>query len=130
MFDKFGITKENALKIIVVLIIASVVMLTLSVLNEDYDSREQVISNSSDKETMLCNILSEVKGVGEVSVMLEYKENNRVSGVIVTAEGAEDPVTKRNILKGVSTLFDIPVSNVIVFEKNQEGKVNEDEKER
>lgn len=129
MFEKFGITKDNALKLIVMLIIAAVVMLTLSILNEDYDSREQIISESDDKETMLCSILSEVKGVGEVNVMLEYKENKQVSGVIVTAEGADNPVTKQNIIKGVSTLFDIPVSNVIVFEKNQKGKVNEDEKE-
>ena len=71
-------------------------------------------------ETMLCSFLSEIKGVGDVNVMMEYDENRAVTGVIVTAEGASDPVVKNDIVKGVATLFDLPVSSVMVFEKSQE----------
>ena len=52
--------------------------------------------------------------------MMEYDENRAVTGVIVTAEGASDPVVKNDIVKGVATLFDLPVSSVMVFEKSQE----------
>ena len=32
--------------------------------------------------------------------MLQYNDKNKVTGVIVTAQGADDPVVKSNIVKG------------------------------
>ena len=52
--------------------------------------------------------------------MISYDEDERVSGVIVTAEGGADPVTASRLTNGVATLYNIPVSSVIVFEKEQE----------
>ena len=120
MFEKPEITKENIMKIIIAIIIASIFLLTLSILTDDNDSRRQISNDNGATETTLSGILSEIKGVGDVNVMVQYNEENSVTGVIVTAEGAEDPVVKNNIAKGVSTLFDIPVSSVMVFEKSQE----------
>ncbi|MFR7989094.1 MAG: hypothetical protein ACLU5F_00695 [Anaerovoracaceae bacterium] len=120
MFEKPEITKENIMKIIIAIIIASIFLLTLSILTDDNDSRRQISDDNGATETTLSGILSEIKGVGDVNVMVQYNEENSVTGVIVTAEGAEDPVVKNNIAKGVSTLFDIPVSSVMVFEKSQE----------
>ncbi len=120
MFEKPEITKEGVMKIVVALIIASIVLLSLSILTDDNDSRKQI--SDDDGATELCSILSEIKGVGDVNVMLQYNDKNNVTGVIVTAQGADDPVVKTNIVKGVATLYDIPVSNVMVFEKNQEEK--------
>ena len=120
MFEKPEITKENIMKIIIAIIIASIFLLTLSILTDDNDSRRQISDYNGATETTLSGILSEIKGVGDVNVMVQYNEENSVTGVIVTAEGAEDPVVKNNIAKGVSTLFDIPVSSVMVFEKSQE----------
>lgn len=125
MFEKPEIKKENILKIVVALIVASVILLTLSILTDDNDSRSQISDNDGATETTLCNILSEVKGVGDVNVMIQYDDESKVSGVIVTAEGAHDPVVKNDVIKGVSALFDIPVSSVMVFEKNQEEKSDE-----
>ena len=120
MFEKPEITKGNIMKIIIAIIIASIFLLTLSILTDDNDSRRQISDDNGATETTLSGILSEIKGVGDVNVMVQYNEENSVTGVIVTAEGAEDPVVKNNIAKGVSTLFDIPVSSVMVFEKSQE----------
>lgn len=120
MFEKPEITKEGVMKIVVALIIASIVLLSLSILTDDNDSRKQI--SDDDGATELCSILSEIKGVGDVNVMLQYNDKNNVTGVIVTAQGADDPVVKTNIVKGVSALYDIPVSSVMVFEKNQEEK--------
>lgn len=121
MFEKLGITKENRVKLIAALIVASVTMLAISVLTEDFDGRKQVTSGPGEREEALCGILSEVKGVGEVNVMIEYRDRdkNTVSGVIVIAGGAGDPATKRDIIKGVAALFDIPASSVMVFEKKE-----------
>ena len=38
----------------------------------------------------------------------------------MTAEGAGNPTVANNLTKGVATLYDIPVSSVMVFEKEQE----------
>lgn len=118
MFEK--INKENLIRIITVLIIASIVLLAMSILTDTGDGRKQIIDKDGGTETALCSILSEIKGVGQVNVMIDYTDENQVKGVIVTAEGAGSPVVKNNIINGVATVFDIPVSSVIVFEKNSE----------
>lgn len=125
MFEKFQFTKDTAVKIITAIIISSVFLLTVSVLTDSDDSRKQISDDNGASEAALCSFLSDVKGVGKVSVMIEYGEKGTVSGVIVTAQGADDPVVKNDIAKGVATLFDIPVSSVMVFEKNQEESENE-----
>ena len=42
MFEKLKITKDTIVKIITLLLIASVFLLTMSVLTDDNDSRKQV----------------------------------------------------------------------------------------
>ncbi len=53
----------------------------------------------------------------------------KVEGVIVASEGAGDVITKNNIINAVATVFNIPGSNVMVFEKcdtNKNGFLNQD----
>ena len=45
----------------------------------------------------------------------------RQRGNGLTAEGGANPVVANDLTKGVATLYRIPVSSVIVFEKEQEG---------
>jgi len=122
MFGKNNFNKENTTKLLIVLIVAAIFFLSMSVLLDDNDSRRQISDNDGATETTLCSILSEIKGVGDVNVLVEYSEDDTVTGVIVTADGAGDPVVKNNIVKGVAALFDISNSNVMVFEKSQEEK--------
>lgn len=117
MFGK--INKENLIKIITALIIASIALLSISILTDDNDSRRQILDKDGGTETNLCSILSDIKGVGEVNVMVEYEDDDSVKGVIVTAQGARNPIVKNNLTNAVATLFKIPVSNVVVFEKDQ-----------
>ena len=112
--------KVNMIKLITVLIIASVAVLALSILTESSDGRKQIIDRDGGSEEKLCSMLSGIKGAGEVEAMVQYNEDSSVSGVIVIAEGGSDPVIANDITKGVSTLYNIPVSSVIVFEKEQE----------
>jgi len=120
MLEIFKMSKESMTKIIMALIVTAVCFLSLSILADSDDSRKLISDNNGASESALCSILSEVKGAGSVNVLVEYGEENTVSGVIVTAEGADDPVVKNDIIKGVSTLYDIPVSSVMVFEKKEE----------
>lgn len=119
MFEKLT-AKENFIKLITVLLIASIAILALSILTDSTDGRRQIIDMNGGVEEQLCGILSEIKDVGEVRVLVEYAKDKSVAGVIVIAEGGSNPIIANNLTRGVSTLFNIPVSNVIVFEKEQE----------
>ena len=119
MFDKI-VGKENFIKLITVLLIASIGILALSILTDSSDGRKQIIDLDGGSEEQLCSVLSSIKGVGDVEVIVKYDAEENVSGVIVIAEGGSDPVIANDLTQGVSTLFNIPVSNVIVFEKEQE----------
>ena len=120
MFEKLA-GKGAMMRLITVLLVASVAILALNILTDSGDTRKQIIDRDGGSEEQLCSILSGMKGVGAVDALLEYDENNRVTGVIITAEGGADPVVANDLTKGVATLYQIPVSSVIVFEKEQEG---------
>ena len=122
MLEKFRLSKDSMMKLMTVLIVAAIIFLSLSILTDNDDSRKLISDNNGATESALCSILSEIKGVGAVKVLVEYGEKSTVCGVIVTAEGAGNPVVKNDIIKGVSTLYDIPVSSVMVFEKKEEKK--------
>ena len=109
--------KESALKIIVVLIMAAVILLSFDVLTQNKDGRRQIVDEDGGVETELCAILSDINGVGEVDVMLQYDAEEQVTGAIVTAQGAGNPVVKNNVIQAVMALFDISAGNVEVFEK-------------
>ena len=116
MFEKTG--KETFIKLISVLLLASIAILAISVLTTQRDGRRQITDGDGGSEEQLCGILSAIDGAGQVDVMLEYDRQGQVSGVIVLAEGAGNAVVANNLTKGVATLYSIPVSSVIVFEKS------------
>ncbi|MFR2965460.1 MAG: hypothetical protein ACLTK0_03165 [Anaerovoracaceae bacterium] len=96
MFDKI-VGKENFIKLITVLLIASIGILALSILTDSSDGRKQIIDLDGGSEEQLCSVLSSIKGVGDVEVMVKYDAEENVSGVIVIAEGGSDPVIANDL---------------------------------
>ena len=98
MFDKFfkeGKSKDIIIKLITIAVIAAVLLVAFDVLTQDRDSRRQIIDEDGGSEMTLSEILTDIDGVGAVDVMIRQGEDNAISGVIITAEGAGDPVIKR-----------------------------------
>ena len=125
MFDKFfkeGKSKDIIIKIITIAVIAAVLLVAFDVLTQDRDSRRQIIDEDGGSEMTLSEILTDIDGVGAVDVMIRQGEDNAISGVIITAEGAGDPVIRDNITRAVAAVYNIPASNVVVFEKRNGGK--------
>lgn len=120
--------KDLIIKIIAILIILSVALLSFDVFTQNKDGRKQIIDDDGGTEAALCSILTDIKGVGEVDVMLQYNEERQISGAIVTAEGAGDPVVRNNLVNAVRAVFNIPVSSVVVFEKDGMNKRTEESK--
>lgn len=116
--------KELIIKIIAIVIILCVALLSFDVFTQNKDGRKQIIDDDGGTEAALCSILTDIKGVGDVDVMLQYNEKEQISGAIVTAEGAGDPVVRNNLVNAVRAVFNIPVSSVMVFEKDSINQKN------
>lgn len=119
--------KDKAVKLVALLIIAAVILLSFDVFTQSKDGRRQVTDKDGGTETELCMILSDIDGVGEVNVMLQYGKDDEITGAIVTAEGAGSPVVKNNLINAVMAVFDISAANVEVFEKKPFDEYKEDE---
>lgn len=122
------VIKDRCIKIFAVIIIAIVILLSFDVFSQNKDGRRQIVDKDGGVEADLCMILSDIDGVGEVDVMLQYDEDENVTGAIVTAGGADDPVVKNNVINAVMALFDISAANVEVFKKSSE-IISEDKKD-
>lgn len=116
--------KEALTKILTAIIIGSILLLTITIFTEDNDGRSQITSKKNSRESSLSSILSQVEGVGDVDVKVEYDKEEQVIGVMVAAEGGNYPLVKKNIIDGVSTLYNIPKSKVAVL-----GKINNEKEE-
>ena len=122
--------RDKLMKAAAVLIILAVIFLSFDVFTQNRDGRKQIIDSDGGIETELCSILSDIDGVGAVDVMLQYGEKDQVTGVIVTAEGAGNPVVKNDLIKAVMALFDISSANVEVFEKTSASDMEKDKEEK
>lgn len=116
--------KDLVIKLIALVIIVSVALLSFDVFTQNKDGRKQIIDDDGGTEAALCSILTDIKGVGDVDVMLQYNEEEQIAGAIVTAEGAGDPVVRNNLVNAVRAVFNIPVSSVMVFEKDSINQKN------
>jgi hypothetical protein len=109
------------IKAITIMIIVVVALLSLDVMTSSRDGRRQIVDENGGTEAALSAILQDMKGVGEVDVMITYENGNTITGVIVTAEGAGNVVVRNNITSAVAGVFNLPVKNVMVFEKENGG---------
>ena len=73
---------------------------------------------ASDEEMHLKSILEQMQNVGEVKVMLTYKNREEVEGVVVIASGAENTLVVKNITDVVQALFDVETHKIMVMKGN------------
>ena len=74
---------------------------------------------TTNVEKKLEDILRKMEGVGEVSVMITFHEDETVEGIVVVAEGAGNAVVVREITGVVQALFDVDSHKIKVIEKKQ-----------
>ena len=79
---------------IIIAVIFAVIILLIYMSSVDTKS---VSTSSSNLETRLENILSDIEGAGEVSVLINTTSEQIIDGVIVVASGAENVTVKLNI---------------------------------
>ena len=83
-------------------------------------------AEKSELETKLESLLSNVEGVGKIQVMLmtgvsqntgDFYNSKEVeiTGVLIAAQGADDPVTVQNIQQAVMALFQIEAHKIKIM---------------
>ena len=128
MQEKFKISpelKDMLMRALVCAVVIAVGFLAVDAYTQGRDGRRQIVDDDGASETALIEILSDIKGAGDVDVMVKYDDGGGVTGVIVTASGAGSVVVRNNLTNAVSAVFNIPVSNVMVFEKENGGESDE-----
>ena len=128
------------------LLLALIALLFLNSMTADRDGRSSIIAGEKDviyddagkteEEVRLENILECIAGVGKARVMIrsgekeqtasvfltqekDFEETGRIEGVIVAAEGADNPVVQSKITEAVATVCGVPFSSVAVYPMSQ-----------
>ena len=126
-FERF-FKKLKSIKHIEILIavLFGVILLTLyltTINNVDKNSSSTSSGYSFQVESRLESVLSEIDGVGNVSVMVMLEEGAelnseivpKVNSVIVVAGGAKDYKVKLEILKACEALLNLPAENIEIL---------------
>ena len=74
--------------------------------------------SSSELESRIENILSKIEGVGKVSVLLTYNEEN-LEGVVVVAEGVKDIDTRVDIISAIEVITGLGKHKIKVYEMKE-----------
>lgn len=108
--------------VIVLLIGILLVIIALPTDSEpQVDTGKHDVSNTvatSEIEAKLKNLLANMQGVGAVQVMITYREEEQVEGIVILAEGAENAVVVRNITEVVQALFQVDAHKIKVIRSN------------
>ena len=108
--------KKNK-KIIIVVLLIAVLIGTVYLIDKGkgkHTSSTVTYSSKSETEVKLTGILSSIDGVGKTDVMIT-EEEGRIVGVIIVCEGADNLMTRSNILNAVSTALNIDKKIIAIY---------------
>ena len=103
-----------------ILLLVGILLVVIAIPTKSETEEKSVVDSknwsTSEMEQRLENILSQMQGIGEVHVMITYKQENEVEGVVVVAEGGEQGVTVQKITEVVRALFDVDSHKIKVID--------------
>lgn len=107
-------------KIIIVVILIIVLVGTIYFINKASQKTAATSAVSADKsatEQKLTGILSSIDGVGATDVMINENDSG-VLGVVIVCEGANNIMTRNDILNAVSTALNIDKNLIAIYSMN------------
>lgn len=111
--------KENK-KIIIVAALIVVLVCILFFMNKGAESSAAGTFSSREKsvtEQKLTSILSNMEGVGDTEVMIN-ESDGVISGVVIVCRGADNIMTRNDILNAVSTALNIDKKIIAIYSMN------------
>ena len=103
-------------KIIIVVVLIAILIGTVYIIDKGKSTATATSSNSakSATELKLTGILSSIDGVGRTDVMITEDEG-KIVGVVIVCEGADNLMTRSNILNAVSTALNIDKKIIAIY---------------
>ena len=105
------VLKANKNILVIAAIVLALVVLVV-VFNGSGDGEDGAAV--SDDEQRLQTILSHMEGVGESRVMISRGEDG-IDGVVIVCDGAENIMTRSDILNAVSTALNIDKNIIAIY---------------
>lgn len=111
--------KVNKTVLIIILLIFTLVLAV--VIMNGLNGGETETSNTSSEQTStekkLSEILSSIAGVGDTQVMIN-EDDGGINGVIIVCTGANNIMTRNNIINAVSTALNIEKNIIAIYAMN------------
>ena len=107
--------KLLAIKNLKIMVIAIIIALGLIIYSDVSTNESGVVSNMDQEEIRLASTLSQIEGVGEVQNMIT-RNGDKISGVLVIAEGAENISVMLKLLDATATVMGVDKSIVEVYQ--------------
>ena len=111
---------ENKKNQWLILLLVGILLVVIAIPTKSETEEKSVVDSknwsTSETEQRLENILGQMQGIGEVHVMITYKQENEVEGVVVVAGGGEQGVTVQKITEVVRALFDVDSHKIKVID--------------
>ena len=108
--------KKNK-KIIIVVLLIAILIGTVYIIDKGKKSEASATTANSAKsetELRLKSILSSIDGVGSTDVMITESEGE-IIGVVIVCEGANNLMTRSNILNAVSTVLNVDKKIIAIY---------------
>ena len=85
------------------MLLVGILLIVIAIPTKDNTNQDYITNgNNTNMEIRLKNLLEQIKGVGEVHVMVTYQDE-MVEGVVVVAEGGGNAIIVKNITEVVNT---------------------------
>lgn len=115
------IKEQKVLKILLILMIIAVLALTYAYFSKKTKDNKQTVTTANatientDLEKRLSDIISQIDGVGKTEVFVNYDGNEKVTGAIIVAEGANNETTRLLINQAARTALNVSSDCIKVY---------------
>ena len=106
--------KANKTLLIILFLILILIAVVVVFYNDGNNASAGNFSDKSQTELKLESILSSIEGVGESNVLVTEGEEG-IEGVIIVCSGAENIMTRNDILNAVSTALNINKNIIAIY---------------
>ena len=116
--------KRNKSALIVLVLLIALIIIAVALngnrgLSVSTTGANATAQNKSETEIKLERILSEMEGVGQAEVMINEGADG-IEGVIIVCSGANNIMTRNNIINAVTTLLKVKGNNIAIYAMNNQ----------
>lgn len=110
--------KIKGIKNIKIIVLIFIIAIALIIYSNVATTKQSAQTFQNDEETRLSSILSSVEGAGEVETMIT-KSSGQVVGVLVIADGANNPLVRLRLLQASSSALGVDSEIVSVMSRTK-----------